>query len=914
MNKLFLKKESIAFYNIKLISLFFIAFIFFISQPNPALSAPENDNFVNASTMTHTSTTTAGGLKYNFTHSTATLDASTETTTSEPTPSCDYGASGNFKSIWYKYLSTAAMSATADTFDSSFDTVLQSYKAGSPYNDITRLTQDTCNDDFVATNNRSQIQFNLAKGVTYYFQITSKGNSGAAGTTIFSSTFSPRSVDETVPTVTITQPSAGTFPTLSSLLVISGTSTDNAGVNSVELTISSGGTNGQGAGSSYWSGSTWGSTVSVNSFLKNYGSSSTLWDYTTLPQWVNGTTYYIRATAIDSSNNSSIVNLSSFTFFAQNVSNDDYSNGNVTVIDSLNFTSQSTTTAANFAIQKTPSCEYGAGNRDVWFRHVSTTTKGVEANTNDSDFNTILTVWKSTGGTDPVPGANATEIGCDHPYNTNATVKFSIENGATYYVQVMSDYGSGGILRFQFKELSGDNSAPDPVTNLTAAADIEYGAVKLTWTSPGDDARDGTAASYDIRFSTTEPVNNDLNFSTAVRITNSPTLVGTPPNDSLTVPQVAYTVQTQLIKNLTQNTTVWFAMKTMDDVFNLSALSNGATIFVPGSALNSSNDNSVNATTITAIPFSHEIITTEISNGAQKTPTCNTTKFTTLPTSNDVWYRLLSTATRNVTVNTFNSSFDTILQVWRGSEPIVVGQPIDCNDDADQLLWSAGLFTCESLADADIPNTLSMTGTWTTTGNLTIGDGGDDVIINSDTWDTDSLGAFTGVTGITSTGIIDFGSATSFEIPNSAGAGTIDTTGEIGINTTSSSLNYYDGTREVVLGPFDKCFAYSLDGTDLSANSLFAVWTADEPYTLALVTMKASGSNSATWNLSYGLTTPTTSIFSASKKASGSALIRYTTFTNSAIPDGSTVYAQVSSASATLDDVLVRACMYKAAP
>ncbi|OGR79544.1 MAG: hypothetical protein A3I11_04020 [Elusimicrobia bacterium RIFCSPLOWO2_02_FULL_39_32] len=692
MNKLFLKKESIAFYNIKLISLFFIAFIFFISQPNPALSAPENDNFVNASTMTHTSTTTAGGLKYNFTHSTATLDASTETTTSEPTPSCDYGASGNFKSIWYKYLSTAAMSATADTFDSSFDTVLQSYKAGSPYNDITRLTQDTCNDDFVATNNRSQIQFNLAKGVTYYFQITSKGNSGAAGTTIFSSTFSPRSVDETVPTVTITQPSAGTFPTLSSLLVISGTSTDNAGVNSVELTISSGGTNGQGAGSSYWSGSTWGSTVSVNSFLKNYGSSSTLWDYTTLPQWVNGTTYYIRATAIDSSNNSSIVNLSSFTFFAPNVSNDDYSNGNVTVIDSLNFTSQSTTTAANFAIQKTPSCEYGAGNRDVWFRHVSTTTKGVEANTNDSDFNTILTVWKSTGGTDPVPGANATEIGCDHPYNTNATVKFSIENGATYYVQVMSDYGSGGILRFQFKELSGDNSAPDPVTNLTAAADIEYGAVKLTWTSPGDDARDGTAASYDIRFSTTEPVNNDLNFSTAVRITNSPTLVGTPPNDSLTVPQVAYTVQTQLIKNLTQNTTVWFAMKTMDDVFNLSALSNGATIFVPGSALNSSNDNSVNATTITAIPFSHEIITTEISNGAQKTPTCNTTKFTTLPTSNDVWYRLLSTATRNVTVNTFNSSFDTILQVWRGSEPIVVGQPIDCNDDASSSILQSKVF------------------------------------------------------------------------------------------------------------------------------------------------------------------------------------------------------------------------------
>src|SRR3990167_8002452 len=130
---------------------------------------------------------------------------------------------------------------------------------------------------------------------------------------------------------------------------------------------------------------------------------------------------------------------------------------------------------------------------------------------------------------------------------------------------------------------------------------------------------------------------------------------------------------------------------------------------------------------------------------------------------------------------------------------------IDCNDAADQLLYSAGIFTCEALADADIPDAISViggiigansisgtqtttgtttfgdggdvidfatstwdiargvftggtlstfnvTGTWTTTGNLTIGDNGDDVIIDSDTWDVDSAGVITGVTGLTMTG------------------------------------------------------------------------------------------------------------------------------------------------------------------
>ena len=85
------------------------------------------------------------------------------------------------------------------------------------------------------------------------------------------------------------------------------------------------------------------------------------------------------------------------------------------------------------------------------------------------------------------------------------------------------------------------------------------------------------------------------------------------------------------------------------------------------------------------------------------------------------------------------------------------GNP-DCNDATDKLLWSGGLFTCGTLADADIPdaitvsggtlNSNSVLGTWTTTATLTIGDGGDRIDINSDTWDVTN-GAAVGFTSLT---------------------------------------------------------------------------------------------------------------------------------------------------------------------
>jgi hypothetical protein len=71
----------------------------------------------------------------------------------------------------------------------------------------------------------------------------------------------------------------------------------------------------------------------------------------------------------------------------------------------------------------------------------------------------------------------------------------------------------------------------------------------------------------------------------------------------------------------------------------------------------------------------------------------------------------------------------------------------------------------------------------TTQDTITIGSALDSTAITSATWAVNSSGVFSGLTGLTSTGVIDFGSATSFELPNSA-TPTVDADGEIAFDTT----------------------------------------------------------------------------------------------------------------------------------
>jgi phosphodiesterase/alkaline phosphatase D-like protein len=106
---------------------------------------------------------------------------------------------------------------------------------------------------------------------------------------------------------------------------------------------------------------------------------------------------------------------------------------------------------------------------------------------------------------------------------------------------------------------SGDTTAPAAITDLALGA-VTTNSVVLTWTAPGDDGTTGTAAQYDIRYSTSAIMEG--NFASAPRFTGAPN------------PTAPGTQQQVTVTGLSPNTPYHFSMKTRDEASNGSALSN----------------------------------------------------------------------------------------------------------------------------------------------------------------------------------------------------------------------------------------------------------------------------------------------------------------------------------------------------
>ncbi len=88
----------------------------------------------------------------------------------------------------------------------------------------------------------------------------------------------------------------------------------------------------------------------------------------------------------------------------------------------------------------------------------------------------------------------------------------------------------------------------------------EYGTITLTWTAPGDDSLTGTATAYDLRYFTI-PI-SPTNFYSAFKVTSVPTPTTPGKQQSLTV------------HGLNPGTWYYFAIRTVDDAGNWSAVSN----------------------------------------------------------------------------------------------------------------------------------------------------------------------------------------------------------------------------------------------------------------------------------------------------------------------------------------------------
>lgn len=126
-----------------------------------------------------------------------------------------------------------------------------------------------------------------------------------------------------------------------------------------------------------------------------------------------------------------------------------------------------------------------------------------------------------------------------------------------------------------------------------ARAQITETSVRLLWTAPGDDGNIGTAAQYDLRWSTSAI--NAQNFDAATRVSGTP------------APQPAGASESFVVTGLNPNTQYWFALKTADERGNWSAVSNivSATTAVSSDSLRPAPlAISVTATTSTSVTLS----------------------------------------------------------------------------------------------------------------------------------------------------------------------------------------------------------------------------------------------------------------------------------------------------------------------
>ncbi len=116
-----------------------------------------------------------------------------------------------------------------------------------------------------------------------------------------------------------------------------------------------------------------------------------------------------------------------------------------------------------------------------------------------------------------------------------------------------------------------DIAPPSAPYNLQVT-DPTYTSLTVRWTAPGDDGLNGTATTYEMRYST--------NPITAVNW-GSATLVS-----SLPVPATSGTPQSKTVIGLLDDTTYYFAMKASDEVPNtsdMSVLASGTTLYQPDS-------------------------------------------------------------------------------------------------------------------------------------------------------------------------------------------------------------------------------------------------------------------------------------------------------------------------------------------
>lgn len=133
----------------------------------------------------------------------------------------------------------------------------------------------------------------------------------------------------------------------------------------------------------------------------------------------------------------------------------------------------------------------------------------------------------------------------------------------TYYFAIKTADDASNWSAISNVAMKTTGAAPDltrPAPIAVSVSSITDTTATLGWTAVGDDSLTGTAASYDVRYSTSTIT--AANWASATQATGEPT------------PAVAGTAQTFMVRGLSRQVTYYFAIRATDDAGNVSALSN----------------------------------------------------------------------------------------------------------------------------------------------------------------------------------------------------------------------------------------------------------------------------------------------------------------------------------------------------
>jgi len=339
------------------------------------------------------------------------------------------------------------------------------------------------------------------------------------------------------------------------------------------------------------------------------------------------------------------------------------------VISSLPYSNtQSTTGATTAGNDPSFACVSGQKYNSVWYRYTAAASQTLTIDTFTSNYDTVLAVW--TGS----PGSLVSKACNDDISGFQSKVIVSVTAGVSYYIEIASYSSGGGTLTLN---ISGPGSGNDDIVSPVVISSLPYSNSQSTAsaTTAGSDPVFAcvTGQKYNsVWYRYTPSVSQSLTIDTftssydtvlAVWTGSSGSLVSGACNDDTS------SLQSQLIVSVTAGVVYYI------EIASFSAGGGTLVLHISGSDTGPSNDAITNPIDIESMPYANTQSTTGASTaGNDPSFACASGQ-----RSNTVWYSYTPGSSQTLVVDTFGSSYDTVLAVWTGSPGSLVS--VACSDE-----------------------------------------------------------------------------------------------------------------------------------------------------------------------------------------------------------------------------------------